>query len=81
MRCLGVRSLITKSYEKTHACDLPAPGYVSIELSPGKYDVRLYGLNGANTTTMEGSANDVEIAEGMKVQLTGSDSLVLKPRS
>jgi|GEM_PF-3190845 hypothetical protein len=69
---------IVKSYEKTLECDIDAPGYISISLSPNKYDVRLFGINDQQQITMRAGSDDFAITEGGTTSLKGSEGLTLK---
>lgn len=69
---------LVKSYEKSHDCNIDAPGYISVSLSPNTYDVRIFGSNDQQQTIMTGGKDGLVITEGGTTSAKDTDGVTLK---
>jgi hypothetical protein len=79
VRLVVWKDSVYRSHDQIYPCDLAAPGYVHLALSPALYDIELEGLGPDGKQTAFARKNSVTITEGETTDLTGSNAFVLEP--
>ncbi|MCA9667788.1 MAG: hypothetical protein KC503_19445 [Myxococcales bacterium] len=79
VRVVVWRDLVFRQFDQAYACDIPAPGYVHLDLEPGQYGVTLEGIDVEGRTTRRGQADGITIEQGKTIELKGSNAIVLAP--
>jgi aconitate hydratase len=72
---LGVKAVITKSFERIHRSNLIGMGVLPMQFLPGE-DAATLGLNGTETFSIEGIASDLAPSKKLQVTATGTDGKV-----
>jgi hypothetical protein len=81
------RDLVYKQHDKIYPCDIPAPGYVSLDVPAGGYGIIATGLDATGKIVRIGEAParptdpPVMVDMNQTTSLTGTSAIVLGPAS